>query len=124
MKIFIVVALLLGIFILSNIDHNIVQILLELKKRRCGGMITDEQIMKYLENSKTEFHKNTFELIKRYREEIERLHYLYSCAEHCLGEIEYALEKVGQSNSRIDEAFDNYNKLIKTGWNKQNKGGD
>ena len=34
MKIFIVVAILLGIFILSNIDHNIVQILRELKKRR------------------------------------------------------------------------------------------
>ena len=34
MKIFIVVALLLGIFILSNIDHNIVRILRELQKRR------------------------------------------------------------------------------------------
>ena len=32
--IFIVVALLLGIFILSNIDHNIVRILRELQKRR------------------------------------------------------------------------------------------
>ena len=34
MKIFIVVALLLGIFILSNIDHNVAEILLEVKKRR------------------------------------------------------------------------------------------
>ena len=33
MKIFIVVALLLGMFILSNIDHNIVEILRVLKRR-------------------------------------------------------------------------------------------
>lgn len=34
MKAFILIALLLGIFILSNIDHNITEILRVLKRRR------------------------------------------------------------------------------------------
>lgn len=36
-------------------------------------MITDEQIIRYLENSKTEFHQATFDLIKRIKAENESL---------------------------------------------------
>ena len=57
--------------------------------------------------------KDSFDLYNRQKAEIERLIKLLDGAENCINEIEYALDKVGQSNSRIDDALENYNNLVK-----------
>ena len=45
--------------------------------------------------------------------EIERLQKLLDGAEICIDELEYALDKVGHSNSRVDDALEKYNNLVK-----------
>ncbi|MBR4016351.1 MAG: hypothetical protein IKK11_00880 [Oscillospiraceae bacterium] len=50
--------------------------------------------------------------INRQKAEIERLRKQLYNAEVCIDELEYAYEKVGHSNSRVDEALEKHN-LVK-----------
>lgn len=54
----------------------------------------------------------TLDLINRQQAEIERLQKLLDGAEICIDELEYALDKVGHSNSRVDDALEKYNNLV------------
>lgn len=56
---------------------------------------------------------DALDLINRQKADIERLQKLLDCANGCIEEIEYALDKVGQANSRVDEAIEEYNTLVK-----------
>jgi uncharacterized protein YlxW (UPF0749 family) len=51
--------------------------------------------------------------IAEQKAEIERLQKLYNGADNCIDELEYALDKVGHSNSRVDEALEDYRNLVK-----------
>lgn len=53
------------------------------------------------------------DLINRQQAEIERLQKLLDGAEICIDELEYALDKVGHSNSRVDDALEKYNNFVK-----------
>lgn len=53
------------------------------------------------------------DLINRQNAEIERLRKLYDGADNCIDELEYALDKVGHANSRVDEALEDYRNLVK-----------
>ena len=57
--------------------------------------------------------RNALDLINRQKAEIERLNKLLSGAKDCIDEIEYAMEKVGTSNDRIDEAIEEWGTLVK-----------
>ena len=50
--------------------------------------------------------------IREHLSEIERLQKLLDGAEICIDELEYALDKVGHSNSRVDDALEKYNNLV------------
>ena len=56
---------------------------------------------------------NLIELYERQQAEIERLKKLLDGAETCIDELEYAFDKVGHSNSRVDDALEKYNNLVK-----------
>ena len=60
-----------------------------------------------------DLRKPALELINRQKAEIERLQKLLGYAENCIDEFEYAYYRVGDSNSRIDDALEEYNNLVK-----------
>ena len=62
---------------------------------------------------KKHLYQDAFNLINRQKAEIERLNKLLSGAKDCIDEIEYAMEKVGTSNDRIDEAIEEWGTLVK-----------
>lgn len=55
----------------------------------------------------------SMEIINRQKAEIELLKKLYDGADACIDELEYALDKVGHSNSRVDDALEDYRNLVK-----------
>jgi hypothetical protein len=57
--------------------------------------------------------KDVLLLLNLQQAEIERLQKLLSGAKDCIDEIEYAMNKVGTSNDRIDEALEEWNNLVK-----------
>lgn len=64
-------------------------------------------------NCSEQQRKQALDLINRQQAEIERLQKLLSGAKDCIDEIEYAMDKVGTSNDRIDEALEEWNNLVK-----------
>ena len=56
---------------------------------------------------------DVLDLINRQQTEIEELQKLLGYAENCIDEFEYAYYRVGDSNSRIDDALEEYNNLVK-----------
>lgn len=77
-------------------------------------IVAEKEIAKAIglpENSFGQLHISTLNLINQQGAEIERLKKLLDGAETCIDELEYALDKVGHSNSRVDDALEKYNNL-------------
>ena len=59
------------------------------------------------------YHNGYRDATEKAKAEIERLEELLSGAKQCIAEMEYAIDKVGISNSRIDDALEEWTTLQK-----------
>ncbi len=82
--------------------------LIEAAKFQASVKPQDEFMREVAERLETLYEENN-----RQKTEIERLQKLYAGADACVDELEYAFDKVGHSNTRVDYALEKYRNLVK-----------